>query len=64
MTLHFFAQVIFLAGACSDARSCFLLNMKKGRASLLAPTVNINTSAPMNGLLEYENIAILSFRIT
>jgi len=23
MTLHFFAQVIFLAGACSDARSCF-----------------------------------------
>ena len=23
MTLHFFAQVIFFAGACSDARSCF-----------------------------------------
>lgn len=42
----------------------FLLNMKKGRASLLVPTVNINTSVPMNGLLEYENIAILSFRIT
>ena len=48
----------------------FLLNMKKGRASLLAPTVNINTSVPMNSLLEYENITILtmlpylSFRIT